>query len=85
MSLRAPHYVFAILLVLWIGGCANATVADRPLRVAGKPDAEAAVTKLTGHTGLVSGFEHSLTKTERKAVISALQSDRERVQQTRQR
>jgi hypothetical protein len=84
MSLRAPRYVFAILLVLWIGGCANA-VADRPLRVAGKPDDESAVTKLTGHTGLVSGFEHSLTKTERKAVISALQRDRERVQQTRQR
>jgi hypothetical protein len=76
-----PPRVFAILLVLWIGGCANATVADRPMRVAGTPAGQSVDTRLRSYTGLVSSFDQSLTEAERKAVIGSLQKDRERAQQ----
>lgn len=76
-----PRRVFAILLVLWIGGCANASVADRPMRVAGKPAGQSVDTRLKSYTGATSSFDQSLTEAERKAVISSLQKDRERAQQ----
>jgi hypothetical protein len=79
MSLRAPHNVFVILLVLWMGGCANATVADRPMRLANQPDHPARTT-LKSYSEQISGFDQSLTKAEKKAFIGELQNARERAQ-----
>jgi hypothetical protein len=80
MSLLSRR-VFAILLVLCFGGCANATVADRPMRVAGKPAGQSVDTRPKSYAGLVSSFDRGLTEAERKAVISSLQKDGERAQQ----
>jgi hypothetical protein len=85
MSLRAPYRVLAILLVLSIGGCTNATVADTPMRMAGKPADQSTRTRLKSYTELVRGFDRSLTEAEKKAVITALQNDRERAQAARLR
>ena len=76
--LLPPHRVFALMLVLWIAGCANATVADRPMRVASEPTEQSPKGQLRINTAFVSDFEGSLTKAERNAVISSLLNDRER-------
>jgi hypothetical protein len=79
MLLRAPYRVLAMLLVLWLGGCANATMADRPMRMAGKSADQS--TPLKSYAELVKGFDRTLTGAEKKAVITALQKDRERQQE----
>lgn len=77
MSLRAPHQVFVVLLVLCMGGCANATVADRPMMVANQPN-HPAQTTLKSYSEQVSDFDQSLTKTEKGALISELRNAQER-------
>jgi hypothetical protein len=71
----------AVLLVLSIGGCTKATVADTPMRIAGKPaDQSTRTPRLKSQTELVRSFDRSLTEAEKRAVIAALQNDRERAQ-----
>ena len=84
MSLRVPHPVVAILLILWIGGCANTTVSDQPMRMSVQAD-HTAKPKPTRYINLAKGFDQSLTEAERKAIISELVTDRERAQQARLR
>jgi hypothetical protein len=85
MSLRAPYHVLAILLALSIGGCTNATVAEMPMRMAGKPADQSSRTRPKSYTELVRGFDRSLTRAEKNAFIIALQNDRERAQAARLR
>jgi hypothetical protein len=95
MLLRVPHRVLAILLVLWLGGC-TATMADRPMRMAGmpadgpmritaKPADQSVRTPLKSYGRLIRDFDRSLTEAEKKAVITALQEDRERSREARLR
>ena len=79
------HRIFSLMLVLWIGGCANATVANRPMRVASEPTEQSPKAQLKINTPFVGDFEGSLTKAERNAVISSLLNDRERVLRAAQR
>jgi hypothetical protein len=67
----------AILLVVAIGGCTNATVTDTPMRMAGKPADLSTRTRLKSYAELVKGFDRSLTEVEKQAIITALQNDRE--------
>lgn len=85
MPLSAPYRVLAILLVLWIGGCANAMVVDRPMRIADKPADQSTPTPLKSYAELVRGFDRSLTEAEKRAVITELQKDKERLQEARLR
>ena len=80
MTLQASYRVVAILVVLWIGGCANATMADRPMRMADEPADQPTKTPLKSYTELIRGFDRSLTESEKAAVITALQHDRDRAQ-----
>jgi hypothetical protein len=70
----------AVLLLLSIGGCTNATVADAPMSIAGMPADQPTKTRLKSYAELVRGFDRTLTDGEKKAVITALQNDRERAQ-----
>ena len=84
MSLQKSHRVLIILLVLWAGGCANPMANHEAMRVTGQLDQQPARTTLKSfrHAG---GFDHSLTKREKEAVIGDLQDARKHVQQTRLR
>jgi hypothetical protein len=83
MSLRKSHHVLIILLVIWAGGCANPTGNDQAMRVTGQLDQPARTTlKSYRHAG---GFDHSLTKGEKEAVIGDLQNARKNVEQARLR
>ena len=84
MSIQKSHRVLIILLALWAGGCANPTVNDQVMRVTGQLDQQPARTTLKSHRH-AGGFDHSLTKAEREAVIGDLQNDLKNVQQARQR
>jgi len=81
MSVRAPHRVFIILLVLWMGGCANPTLADRPMTVANESNHPARTT-LNSYSKEVGEFDQSLTKAEKEALISELRNARERGQRS---
>jgi hypothetical protein len=80
MPLRAPYRVLAILLVLWTGGCTNATGVDRPMMMGSKPVDQPMRAPLKSYAELLRGFDRTLTETEKKAVIATLQKDGERQQ-----
>ena len=82
MSLQKSHRVLIILLVLWAGGCANPTVNDQAMRVTGQLDQQPARTTLKSHRH-AGGFDHSLTKAEKEAVIGDLPNARKNVQRAR--
>ena len=84
MSIQKSHRVLIILFVLWAGGCANPTVTDQVMRVTGQLDQQPARTTLKSHRH-AGGFDHSLTKAEKEAVIGDLQNDLKNVQQARLR
>jgi isocitrate lyase len=77
MHLRSQHRASAALLVLWLGGCTSAAVADRPMRIGKNHPAESTV-PLKSHADLIKGFDKTLTEAERRAVVTELQQDRER-------
>lgn len=54
-----------MLPVLWLGGCADSLPEAKPLK---------------RFTDLVRGYDSTLTNSERQAVISELQKDKERQQ-----
>ena len=84
MTLQKVHRVLIILHVLWAGGCANQTVNDQAMRVTGQLEQQTARTTLKSHRH-AGGFDHSLTKAEKEAVIGDLQNARKSVQQARLR
>lgn len=84
MSLQKSHRVLILLLVLWAGGCANPTVNDQAMRVTGQLDQQPARTTLKSHRH-AGGFDNSLTKAEKEAVIGDLQNDLKNVKQARLR
>jgi hypothetical protein len=83
MHLRSQHCASAALLVLWLGGCTSAAVADRPMRIGENHPAESTVPPLKSHADLIKGFDKTLTEAERRAVVTELQQNRERQEQLR--
>jgi len=63
-----------MLLAVWLGGCT--TIADQPMRMAGKP--EETTNPMRSYAELIRGFDRTLTEAERKAVIAELQKENER-------
>lgn len=66
MLLRAACCIFLMVPTLSLSGCADTVPADRPLK---------------RFTDLVRGYDHTLTKTEKNAVIEELQNDQARQRQ----
>jgi hypothetical protein len=67
MHLRTVCCILAALLTFWLGGCAD-TVPDT-----GQP--------LRRFTDLVRGYDRTLTKDEKAAVITELKKDKARQQE----
>jgi hypothetical protein len=78
MRLRSSYRASAAPLVLWLGGCTNAVVADRPMRMGDKPAEQSMIPPIRNHAELIKDFDKTLTEAERKAVVTDLQKDRER-------
>jgi hypothetical protein len=74
MLLNLTRRVLVMLLAVWLGGCT--TIADQPMRMAGKPEETARPIK--NYAELMKGFDRTLTETERKAVIAGLRREKQR-------
>ena len=66
MFLRSAYCVVAILPALWLGGCADQLPTMQPMK---------------RFTELIRGYDHTLTKAEKKAAITELMKDKERQQE----
>jgi hypothetical protein len=65
MFLRSACCAFALLPALCLSGCADTMPEGKPLK---------------RFTEMVRGYDHTLTKSEKKAVIDDLQQEKERQQ-----
>jgi hypothetical protein len=83
MLLRSQRCALAALLVLWLGGCTSAAVADRPMTIGENQPAQSTRPPLRSHVDLIRGFDKTLTETEKRAVVTELQQDRERQERLR--
>jgi hypothetical protein len=76
MLLGLRDSVFAILLVLWLGGCVN-SMTEQPMRMSSQP-VRMADQSIESYTEIVKGFDRTLTEAEKRAIISELQTSGKR-------
>lgn len=66
MPFRPAGLVFAVLIPLFLGGCADSLTTGKPL---------------SRFTDLVRGYDKTMTKEEQKAAIAELQEEQARAKQ----